>query len=179
MAATDNTLNSLKGGWLHLHPISQHPKPSWWLLTAMAGGSSVATVRAITVEGAPWLRTSTAMFAVAGRAPERHEERDTKTGGKNRNLSVFPLKSSRKILVSDRQTPLFRRCWEEISQENSLSFKQECGEKILINIELPIIYIKCNILSQTLLSDLQRVTQLSHRSNKSQPLLPGTSAATN
>lgn len=91
-------------GWVtsltpHFTPFTPCLKPSWWLLTAMAGGSSVATVGAITVEGAPWLRASAAMFAVAGRAPERHEENDTKTDRKKRNLSkVFLLRVPKRSL---------------------------------------------------------------------------------
>ena len=42
----------------------------------MAGGSSVAAVGAVTVEGAPRLSASTSMFTVTRRAPERQTERD-------------------------------------------------------------------------------------------------------
>lgn len=101
----------IKGGWLHwLHAIPLYClKTSWWQLTAVAGGSSVASVGAITVEGAPWLRTSSTMFAVAGRTPERHEEEDTKTDRKKKKIcqNVSP-KSSKTIFVSESL------CWTEL-----------------------------------------------------------------
>lgn len=45
------------------------------LLTAVAGGSSVATVGAVTVEGAPRLRTLSSMFAVTRGTPGRQKHR--------------------------------------------------------------------------------------------------------
>lgn len=73
---------------------------------------------------------------------DRHKDRQT---GRKEICQKFPLKSSKKILVSDRHTLLFSRCWKELSQEISLSFKQECGE-ILTNFEIQSIYITFNIL---------------------------------
>lgn len=51
--------------------------PCCWVLTAVAGGSSVAPVGAITVEGAPRLSASAAMFTATGGAPERQTEAQT------------------------------------------------------------------------------------------------------
>lgn len=64
-----------------------------WCLTAVAGGSSVATVWAVAMEGAPWLSASASVFAVTGRTPGRQRDTDTDRG----NLSVcqkFALKVS-------------------------------------------------------------------------------------
>lgn len=52
--------------------------PCRCLLTAVAGGSSVAAVGAVAVEGGPRLSASASVFAVTGRAPERKDrERET------------------------------------------------------------------------------------------------------
>lgn len=58
-----------------------------WLLTAVAGSSSVASVWAVAVEGAPWLHTPASMFTVAGRAPEgMNTDKYTQEGKK----SIWP-----------------------------------------------------------------------------------------
>lgn len=57
-----------------------------WCLTAVAGGSSVSTVWAAAVEGAPWLSASTSVFTVTGRTPGI--QRDTDTDTDRGNLSV-------------------------------------------------------------------------------------------
>lgn len=47
-------------------------------LTAVAGGSSVATVGAVAVEGAPRLSAFTSMFTMTGGTPERKANRAKK-----------------------------------------------------------------------------------------------------
>lgn len=44
------------------------------MLTAVAGGSSVAAVGAVAVEGAPSLNAFASMFTVAGGAPGEHAD---------------------------------------------------------------------------------------------------------
>lgn len=49
------------------------------LLTAVAGGSSVAAVGAVAMEGVPRLSTSASMLAEAGGTPGTHTDRQTQT----------------------------------------------------------------------------------------------------
>lgn len=63
------------------HVVWKAAEKLLWLLTAVAGSSSVASVWAVAVEGAPWLHTSASMLTVAGRAPEgMHTDKNTQEG---------------------------------------------------------------------------------------------------
>ena len=64
------------------------------MLTAVAGGSSVAAVGAVTVEGAPRLRAFTAVFTVAGGAPgETHTDRKREACSQSELNSQLDLSS--------------------------------------------------------------------------------------
>lgn len=93
-----------------------------WLLTAVAGGSPVATVGAVTVKGAPRLSTYSSMFAVTGGTPWRMKETDRE----REMFSVFS-KVIWKSLCTEQQTFSMPDGFDEVCRrdgEYTKSFKK-------------------------------------------------------
>jgi len=66
----------------------------YYMLTGVAGGSSVAAVGAVTVEGAPRLSTSTSVFTVTWGTSERQTEKKYKQEREKLTISKSSLKVS-------------------------------------------------------------------------------------